>query len=71
MLGAGSLDDEGKENTTDLGIVGSHAYSVLDVAEIDGTKLIQLANPWGGTEWKGAWGDDSAQWTQKRKNMIY
>jgi calpain len=34
--------------------------------------LIQLRNPWGDeTEWRGAWGDDSKEWTQKRKNAIY
>lgn len=44
----------------------------MDTAEIDGVKLIQLRNPWGDeTEWRGAWGDKSKEWTQKRKNAIY
>ena len=49
----GSNDD-----ITELGIVMGHAYSILDVCDVDGAKLIQLRNPWGNSsEWKGAWGD--------------
>ncbi|CAI2386075.1 unnamed protein product [Moneuplotes crassus] len=52
---------------TNLGIVEGHAYSVLDVQEIDNFKLIQLRNPWGSTEWKGDWSDtDKKHWTKKR-----
>jgi len=44
----------------------------LDVCEIEGTKLIQLRNPWGEeTEWLGAWGDKSSQWTERRKRIVY
>ena len=44
----------------------------MDVATIDGHNLIQLRNPWGNdTEWKGAWGDNSDNWNEKRKREAY
>jgi len=71
LMGAGSKSGSDKE-VSDLGIVQGHAYSVLDFFELEGTKLVQLRNPWGdATEWKGAWGDHSAEWTEARKNAVY
>ena len=58
VLGAGT---KGKDNTLSDGrgegggIVPGHAYAILDVREIRGHKLVQLRNPWGSFEWKGAW----------------
>lgn len=43
------------------GIVELHAYSVLQAREIDGVRLVLLKNPWGKTEWKGAWSDGSSK----------
>lgn len=63
---AGSDSDK-----SDKGVVQGHAYSILDVAEIDGNKLLQMRNPWGRTEWKGAWSDGSKEWNQKRKQLAY
>ena len=71
LMGAGSKSGSDKE-VSDLGIVQGHAYSALDFFELEGTKLVQLRNPWGdATEWKGAWGDNSPEWTEARKNAIY
>ena len=57
ILSAGSPPGS-NDDITELGIVMGHAYSILDVCDVDGTKLIQLRNPWGNSsEWKGAWGD--------------
>lgn len=62
-MGAGSPAGS-DTNVSNLGIVFGHAYSILDVAEVDGHFLIQLRNPWGNsTEWKGAWSDRSSEWT--------
>jgi hypothetical protein len=70
MMGAGSPSGSDTD-VSNLGIVQGHAYSILDIAEIDGTKLLQLRNPWGdSTEWKGAWSDTSSKWTEKRQRMI-
>lgn len=71
MMGVGSKP--GSDTTSSgMGIVNGHAYSILDVAIIDGHKLMQIRNPWGrGEEWKGDWGDNSDLWTQKRKIEAY
>jgi calpain, invertebrate len=59
-------------HTSSLGIVRGHAYSVLDAHEVEGNKLVQVRNPWGDEhEWKGAWGDKSEEWTERRKQIVY
>ncbi|RDW93338.1 calpain-like protein [Aspergillus mulundensis] len=45
------------------GIAEGHSYSIMDVKEIDGVRLVKLRNPWGKKEWSGAWSDGSEQWT--------
>ncbi len=55
----------------EVGLVGCHAYSILDVTEIFDSrlenghvKLLLVRNPWGQHEWKGDWSDDSALYKQ-------
>ena len=45
------------------GVVAMHAYSVMEAREVEGQRLLKLRNPWGKSEWKGAWSDGSAEWT--------
>jgi len=86
------------------GIVGNHAYSLLEVREIaarpaEQTKLqfggsssgggssegrvdpedagglqllrfCRIRNPWGKTEWKGAWSDSSSLWSARLKKEL-
>ena len=66
----GKMEDIGKN-----GIVSSHAYSVLSVHKIthpdDGRlRILKLRNPWGNTEWKGDWSDDSDKWTPELKAEV-
>ena len=39
------------------GIVSMHAYSIIEAVETHGERLLKLRNPWGRTEWEGAWSD--------------
>lgn len=80
MLPKGSLK---LGDITDTGIVVCHLYSILQVlAETldDGTpvRLMEVRNPWAGTEWNGDWCDwgkggrtgqenASEKWTQNPK----
>ena len=70
MLNGEQLNDE-------QGLVGTHAYSILDARELGlipgltlgagvlgQTRLIKLRNPWGSYEWKGAWSDGSKEWKE-------
>lgn len=49
------------------GILSGHAYAILDTFKIDKSygkgksRLLRIRNPWGDTEWKGKWADDSEQ----------
>ncbi|KAF9109361.1 hypothetical protein BGX27_007691 [Mortierella sp. AM989] len=46
------------------GIQAGHAYSVLNVAEYEGERLVHIRNPWGEIEWNGDWSDQSHKWTE-------
>ena len=54
-------DKEGRDEREKRGMVSNHSYVITGVEEIpfrSGTaKLIRVRNPWGDTEWNGAWSD--------------
>ena len=65
------------EQLNDNGLVGTHAYSILDARELGlipglslgggvlgQTRLVKMRNPWGRYEWKGAWSDKSKEWDE-------
>lgn len=68
--------DESKqssENLKALGLISGHSYGVIAAAYVqDGAGneiyLIQIRNPWGGTEWSGDWSDKSDKWTPELKD---
>ncbi|XP_060083333.1 calpain-5-like [Ylistrum balloti] len=78
---AASGDD--MEDELDCGLIKGHAYSVTSVKDIpistssglfsffkrEKIHMIRCRNPWGGTEWKGAWSDGSAEWDQVSDSM--
>ncbi len=75
---AGAAAAAGGVGETDngQGIVGGHAYSVLEVliyADEDGEehRLLLMLNPWADTEWSGPWSDsDDARWTVEAQKQL-
>jgi hypothetical protein len=67
LLCASAEGGDGYTADEDTGIIGNHLYTILDV-QLDvagsGIDLIMLRNPWGKTEWKGAWADESKEWAE-------
>lgn len=54
----------------DGGLVPGHAYSVIQVKEAYGNRLVNIRNPWGAFEWDGDWSDKSELWTQDMIDAI-
>jgi len=71
LLGAGSpAGSDSESNASPSGIVQGHAYSLLQIAEVDGHQLLRLRNPWGRKEWTGDWSDKSPLWTRRMKAKL-
>lgn len=68
----GRFDDwQGGGKLTDRkGIQSGHAYSIMEAREVEGERLLKLRNPWGETEWSGAWSDGSEQWTPEWMQLL-
>ncbi|MEQ2161747.1 hypothetical protein GOODEAATRI_012717 [Goodea atripinnis] len=64
------------ESVLDCGLVRGHAYGITAVRKVrlgenllrtGGTPrlfMVRMRNPWGTTDWKGAWSQGSEQWQQ-------
>lgn len=52
------------------GLQPRHAYSLLDVAEYGGFRLVRLRNPWGTFVWNGDWSDRWAGWTSHSRSIL-
>ena len=52
------------------GLIGGHAYSVIQVREAYSQRLLNIRNPWGNFEWDGAWSDKSPLWTDRMKSAL-
>jgi calpain-7 len=58
------VEDLSEQEADKLGLVMGHAYAVLSVIETkNGTRLLQLKNPWAHKGWKGRYSrTDTASW---------
>ncbi|CAL8325407.1 unnamed protein product [Lota lota] len=69
-------EGEAVESVLDCGLVRGHAYGVTGVRKVwkgdkllsrNGTSrllMIRMRNPWGTTDWTGAWSQRSEEWQQ-------
>ncbi|KAK9169580.1 hypothetical protein Syun_001720 [Stephania yunnanensis] len=70
LLGAGSPSGS-DVHISSSGIVQGHAYSLLQVREVDGHKLVQIRNPWANeVEWNGPWSDSSPEWSDRMRHKL-
>lgn len=66
----GRLDNTDEKYFTDRGLLSRHAYSILNITEINGHQLIQLRNPWGRYTWNGDWSEHSSKWTPELRRAL-
>lgn len=52
------------------GLQPRHAYSLLNVIEYCGCRLVRLRNPWGTFVWNGEWSDNWPGWTVQSRSFL-
>uniref|UniRef100_A0A672I3P9 Si:dkey-19b23.13 n=1 Tax=Salarias fasciatus TaxID=181472 RepID=A0A672I3P9_SALFA len=65
-------EGETVESVLDCGLVRGHAYGITAVKKLRPLKnagtprlfMVRMRNPWGTTDWTGAWSQRSEQWQQ-------
>jgi len=76
-----SIKGNGKEGPLIIegvptGLIMNHAYGLNDIFELEDRydktipiRLLRLRNPWGKSEWVGAWGSDSEEMKKYKKDI--
>ena len=65
-IGTGHINDEDA-----VGLVGNHAYGVLEIQEVLGHRVLLVKNPWGHFSWKGKFSyTDHSSWTPQLKQAL-
>lgn len=54
-----------KKSKAPDGLQKSHAYTLLDVVNLEGTTLAKIRNPWSKEGYNGKWSDDDPVWTDE------
>ena len=63
-------DEAWQHRYAQLGLVTSHAYSVLDVVDVEGgVRLVKCRNPWARFVWKGPWSAGPQTKEQKEREQ--
>eukprot|EP01080_Neovahlkampfia_damariscottae_P001745 gene1745-514_t len=71
LMGVLNVPDDPEKKTSDHGIVGNHAYSVLDMKVVGTEQLIYLRNPWGDSKYTGKWSFKNDEiWTEEMKEKL-
>lgn len=64
-------NDMGRTEMLSNGLLLGACYTVYQVVEIEGKKLLQLRNPPGEhSEWRGDWSDSSPLWTTRLRKRL-
>ena len=64
--GTGAIEDEDK-----IGLVGGHAYAILEIMEFKGHKMLMVKNPWGHKCYNGKFSvNDTRNWTAELKQAL-
>ena len=67
-VASGELSDAECDRT---GLVSTHAFAVINLAEVDGVKMLMLKNPWSHLRWKGNYSEqDTAHWTPELQSIL-
>ena len=70
VMTAGTSADVHNLPIEEKGLSPGHAYTVMDLHEINGEKVMRLRNPWGNGEYTGDWSDSSKKWTSDLKKKF-
>ena len=52
------------------GLLSNHAYSIIDMRQVNPHQLLRIRNPWGQGEWQGDWSDGWDGWTDTLKKQL-
>lgn len=68
MLSCATSTTQGKlEELNENGLLVGRTYKILDMAEVEGLKLLKMKNLYGNDSWTGRWSDKHFSWNDHPK----